>query len=187
MPRGRKRGEPKPKRVSYELLDDKAPEYKLLTRLVKAHHTELRDARIKLAWCTSWRADVDGRQKLGACRRASDLDRELAEHDFVILLHKPFWTSIDVTDHQRAALLDHELCHAGVAHDTTGEPKVDERGRTVFRLVRHNLEEFNEIAERYGLWKRDLEAFAVALKRSRQLDLLDEKKPAAVGAVTHTH
>jgi hypothetical protein len=161
----------KPKKVSYQLLDpaseDGRPLYTLLGELVAAHHEDLRDARIALAWCTSWKADVDGIVTLGKCRRASDLDRELAAWDFIILLREAFWRDPQVTDHQRRALLDHELTHAGLKHDVHGEPVEDERGRKVWRVRKHDLEEFSCIAERYGVWKRDLETFARALDRAR--------------------
>jgi hypothetical protein len=91
----------KPKRVHYELIprDDVAsrPMYALLGELVDKHHRDLCDARIELAWCTSWRPDVDGRVTLGQCRKASDLDRELVAIDFVILLSRPFWRSQQFT------------------------------------------------------------------------------------------
>jgi hypothetical protein len=164
----------KPKRVSYELLTpaEHPAIYKLLASLVVAHHDEIATARIALAWCTSWRADVDGHQKLGQCKKASDLDRELAEYDFVILLQKEFWENEAVSDTQRQALLDHELCHATVKLDShTLEPLEDERGRIVYRLRKHDLEEFVAIAARYGTWKRDLERFARALASSKQASL----------------
>jgi hypothetical protein len=142
--------------------------YAQLDELVTAHHEELAKARIALAWCTSWRPDVDGRVILGKCKKASDLDRELAAFDFVILLRKAFWQHEDVTDSQRLALLDHELCHAAVTHDARGEPVEDERGRIVYRTRKHDLEEFAVIVERYGCYKRDLEQFAAALRRSAQ-------------------
>jgi hypothetical protein len=159
------------KAVSYELLNPDStvgePVYRLLRELVIAHHEHLKDARIALAWCTSWKPDVDGRVTLGKCKKASDLDRELAAYDFIILLKKSFWQDVSVTPDQRRALLDHELCHAGVKCDErTGEPVYDERGRKVYRTVKHDVEEFSAIAERYGHWKRDLEMFAQALNRS---------------------
>jgi hypothetical protein len=158
-------------RVSYELLHADStigePVYRLLRELVLAYHEHLKDARIALAWCTSWKPDVDGRVTLGKCKKASDLDRELAAFDFIILLKKSFWQDLAVTPDQRRALLDHELCHAGVKLDErTGEPVFDERGRKVYRVVKHDVEEFSAIAERYGHWKLDLEHFAQALNRS---------------------
>jgi Putative phage metallopeptidase len=139
--------------------------YALLDDLVAQHHEDLRDARIALAWAHSWKPDVDGRVTLGKCRRAGDLDRELAEFDFVILLRRAFWTHDQVTDAQRAALLDHELCHGGLRYDASGEPVVDERGRKVYRTRRHAIEEFTEVVERHGMWTASLEEFAAALRR----------------------
>lgn len=181
---------PKPKKVSYELIDVKTeigqPMYALLKELVKAHHIDLRYARISLAWCLSWKPDVDGRVTLGKCKKASDLDREMADADFVILLRQDFWSDPRVTDLQRRALLDHELCHAAMKFDGNGDPVEDERGRRVYRTRKHDLEEFAAIAERYGCWKRDIEHFAAALRRSPQgeLDLSDKAPDADATAVT---
>src|SRR5687767_9528167 len=91
----RPRTGPKRKTVHYELIprDNVAYRsmYALLGELIDAHHKDLRDARITLAWCSSWKPDTDGRVILGKCKKASDLDRELAAFDFVILLSRPFW------------------------------------------------------------------------------------------------
>lgn len=162
----------KPKKVSYRLIDragdEGAPMYALLEELVDAYHRDLQQARIALAWCLSWKPDVDGRVTLGKCKRAGDLDRELAAFDVIILLQRSFWQDPLTTDLQRRALVDHELCHASVKYDNDGEPAVDERGRIVYRTRKHDLEEFSEIADRYGCWKRDLEHFARAIDRARQ-------------------
>src|SRR5438105_593835 len=163
--------ESKPKKVSYRLITNGTDEgramYRLLRELVTAHHPDLLGAQIALAWCTSWKPDVDGIVTLGKCKKASDLDRELAVYDFIILLRESFWTDPLVTDAQRRALLDHELCHAAVKLDDHGEPVEDERGRTVYRVRKHSIEEFTEIVERHGTYKRDLETFATALDRAR--------------------
>ncbi len=159
----------KAKKVHYELIERGSivghGMYQLLDDLVASHHPELRDARVALAWCTSWKPDPDGRLVLGKCKRASDLDREFAPFDFVILLLHGFWTHEKVTATQRAALLDHELCHAAVKHDEHGGEMRDERGRIVYRTRKHDIEEFTEIVDRYGTYTRDLEVFARALKR----------------------
>jgi hypothetical protein len=174
------RRSPKPKQVAYTLLErnEHPNEYRLLQKLLAAYHEDVREARFVLAWCRSWKRDVDGHQKLGMCRKATDLDRELAPFDFVVLLNEGFWTDPSVTDEQREALLDHELCHAEVALDKYGSPKRDGRDRLIFRIRRHDVEEFTCIGERHGLWKRDLEQFAAALRRSKkpQPDLLETAK-----------
>jgi Putative phage metallopeptidase len=167
----------KAKKVAYRFIDPKSPEgqplYALLYELVDAHHDDLSkaDTKIALAWNLSWSPDVDGRMTLGKCKRVADLEREIADldaYDFVIILHQEFWTDELVTDLQRRALLDHELMHAAVKLDERGEPMVDERGRTVYRTRKHDLEEFAAIADRYGCWKRDLVQFAEALDRARR-------------------
>jgi hypothetical protein len=162
----------KPKKLSYLLinrLDEKGRVlYDLVDELVDRHHPELREARIALAWNLAWQPDVDGRCILGKCKKASDLDRELMPVDFVIILRREFFEDLRVTDLQRRALLDHELNHAAVKYDADGRPVIDQRGRTVFRIRKHDLEEFAVIAERYGTWKKDIEAFAGALDRARQ-------------------
>lgn len=168
MARRMKREKP----IAYALIDPDSdigrPMYERLHRLIAQHHVELdrTNARIALAWAKSWKADVDGRVTLGKCKKASDLDRELAPYDFVILLNRWFWLDSRVTDEQRQALLDHELMHAAVAYDDAGEIKRDERGRAVFRTRKHDLEEFSDIVDRHGVWKRDIEAFARALRRA---------------------
>lgn len=163
-----------PKRITYEIIEPKTPTgeimYRLLDRLVKNHHHELSNAhaRIALAWCTSWKADVDGRVKLGMCKKASDLDRELSPFDFVILLSRQFWTNTSVTEQQKTALLDHELMHASVKADTTNRDEIahDERGRPIFRIRKHDIEEFQDVVARHGTYKRELERFAQALRRA---------------------
>lgn len=163
-----------PKAVSYTVISQTSdigiPMYELLYSIIDQFHDELSrtNVRIVLAWAISWKADVDGRLVLGKCKKASDLDRELAPFDFVILLNRDFWQNPRVTEQQRLALLDHELMHAAVAYDENGDAKCDERGRTVYRLRKHDLEEFSAIASRHGCWKRDIEAFAQALRLAEQ-------------------
>src|SRR5436189_14073 len=44
---------------------------------------------------------------------------------------------------------------------------LDDLGRRVYRMRRHDLEEFSVIAARYGCYKRDIEHFAQSLDKSR--------------------
>jgi hypothetical protein len=164
----------RPKAVPYVLIPDTSeigkPMYELLWSILDEHHEELgrTEPRIVLAWATAWKPDVDGRLVLGKCKKVSDLDRELAPFDFVILLNRDFWLNPRVTTLQRRALLDHELCHCAITFDENGDPKVDERGRTVYRTRKHTIEEFTEVVNRYGCYKNDIEAFAQALARAER-------------------
>jgi len=157
MKRPKKAGAPKT--VSYVLIPPTSaigqPMYERLYALIDDHHEDLSrtNVRVALAWATAWKPDVDGRLTLGKCKKASDLDRELAPYDFVILLNRDFWQNPNVTDAQRQALLDHELMHAAIVYDEQGDPKVDERDRTCFRIRKHDIEEFADIVSRHGCYK----------------------------------
>ena len=167
------------KKVSYRLIPDDAEHahmHRLLNELIIEHHAHLKDARIALAWHKGWTADKDGRVTLGKCKRATDLDRQLAKFDFVIILNREFWTHPDVTEVQRRALVDHELYHAEIARDDASEPIEDETGRIVYRIRKHDIEEFASIVERYGCYKHDLENFAAALFRSPQQQMFAAEK-----------
>jgi len=178
----------KPRKISYQLIpEDERPEmYDLLNELIGAYHDHLATARIALAWCYSWKPDPDGRMVLGKCKKASDLDRQLHDRDFVILLHAASWDGPEFTALHRRALLDHELCHADVVIDPeSGDPVLNEAGRQVFRIRKHDLEEFRCVVDRHGLWKSDIEEFAkVCAERSRTPLFNDEdEKPVGLKLV----
>jgi|SRR5712664_476775 len=160
---------PKPKKVNFELIvNEEGEPYRLLREVRSQFHEELEEARIALAWRKSLKADVDGRLVLGKCVKASDLQRELADWDFVILLNQEVWVNSEFTADKKRALLDHELCHAAPVVNEEDEQKLDERGRLVWRVRKHDIEEFQGIVERHGCYKRDLERFAEALLKSKE-------------------
>lgn len=167
----------KPRKVSYSLISptDEPELYDLLHELVARYHDHLINARIALAWCNSWKPNADGQLTLGKCRKATDLDRQLHERDFVILLNQQAWNGAGFDDHKRRALLDHELCHADVEVDEDGEPVVNAAGRTIYRIRKHDLEEFQAIVERYGCWKGDIAEFAKAALDKKKLPLLADQ------------
>ena len=193
----------KPKAVPYRLIHpeshDGARFYGWLHDLLETYHQDVMDARFALAWHTGWNPDDDGHLTLGQCRKSSDLEREIqdvAAFDFVILLNQNFFEDALVTDLQRRAVLDHELCHAAVKLDDDRHPVIDERGRVQYRIRKHDLEEFSTIAERYGCWKRDIEAFAKSLAKARdehewvgfsglQSQLLAVGAPVALEQIVH--
>lgn len=179
---------PKSKRkpVKFELIEQYedrrtrllAEPYRTMQGVADANHPHLKEARIALAWRKDWTADRDGHVVLGKCKKASDLDRELTPWDFVILLNADVWP--DLTDAQREAILDHELCHAAVVYGDDGRPKRDERGRVCYRVRKHDVEEFYEVVKRHGTFKRDLEEFAKVLLERKATPLFgDEDGPVA--------
>lgn len=158
------------RKVSVELLTRLAnPEiYGMMDKLRKRNHHHVRKAKIGLAWKKSIKPDKDGHILLGKCIKAGDLQRELADYDFIILLNKEVWEHEKFGSKRQKALLDHELCHAAQAYDKHGKRMKNDRGKYVFRVRHHDVEEFSEIVERHGIWKHDLEVFAEALLKGKR-------------------
>jgi hypothetical protein len=109
----------KPKKIKFLLIEPYAvppPQpYVLMQEIREAHHHETRYASVALAWALETKPDADGHIVLGKCVKASDLQRELVDFDFVILLNKEVWDDPKFTVEKKKALLDHELMHAAVA------------------------------------------------------------------------
>jgi hypothetical protein len=169
---------PKPKSVNFELIPpmdgDHEPEpHKILREIRNKFHKDLDQAKIALAWRKKLKADKDGHLTLGKCVKASDLSRALAPFaDFVILLNREVWRDMDFTDKKKKALIDHELCHAAPVFNKFGHQAYDEEGRAIWRMRRHDIEEFTEIVERHGFYKHDLEMFAKAVLAKKQTPIL---------------
>lgn len=178
----------RPPTVAYTLLTDHTASamYRRLRELIDRYHGELREARIALGFCTAWKLDVDGIQKLGMARRASDLDRELHAWDFVLLFNREFWEHPQTTAIVRDALLDHELTHCTVRRDPeTHAPMENDRGKILYRIRKHDLEEFTVIVQRYGIYRHEIDAMAracaIALQQPK-LPLEEERSGAAPDA-----
>jgi hypothetical protein len=154
----------KVKAINYSLIEDKDSEpYRILRDLVAQHHTDVAEANFAVAYRHGWKADKDGKLVLGKCQKASDLSRELADYDFIIILNSEVWNSPEFGHAEKVALMDHELSHAAVATDENGEAKQDDRGRLVYRVRKHDLEEFQAVVRRRGFYHRDLQEFAAVV------------------------
>jgi hypothetical protein len=171
-----------PKKVAFQLIDpNERPEplpYILLREIRAEQHFETADAKIALAWQKGIKPDADMRLMLGRCVRATDLQRELVDLDYVILLNREVWEDGDFVREKQAALLDHELCHAARSIDSDGVPRIDTKGRPVWRTRGHDIEEFREVVERHGCYKGDLERFAEALFKRKRIPLFASIEPA---------
>ena len=167
-----------PKKVLFELIkpDDvflSGQPYELLAEIRSEHHFDTAKANIALAWKKGTKPNADGHLVLGRCVKASDLQRELVDYDFVIVLNREVWEDPEFDRDKKLALLDHELCHAARAVGDDGEEKIDTKGRPVWRVRGHDIEEFTEIVNRRGLWKRDLEKFGEAILAKKKAPLFE--------------
>jgi hypothetical protein len=164
----------KPKKVNFRVLDRKDHDgqepYRIMDDYVRRFHRHLEGARIALAWKFNVKPNRDGQLCLGKARKAADLDRALHEYDFVIFLTRSAWDEMQSA--QREALVDHELAHCEVVREKDGSVKEDEDGRTVYRIKRHDVEEFQAVIERHGLYKKDLEEFVEAARQKKDQPLL---------------
>lgn len=159
-----------PKAVNYEFIEDLESEpYKILDEM-RHFHEDIKEAAIALAWQKNITPDTDNHLLLGKCVKVSDLQKEFAAYDFIIILNREVWEDLEFGEDRKRALLDHELCHAAGAYDKDG-PKYDERGRRVFRVRGHDIEEFHIIVKRHGCYKQDLEFFAEALLKKQKQPL----------------
>lgn len=137
----------------------------LVKRLVVQHHGHLAGERIRCVF-RSEHAKDGGKAVLGKARKVSGLNAFLSGNDdeayFVIEIANDIW--LGMNDAERLALVDHELSHCGI--------KVNAKTFEQTLVIRpHDLEEFNAIVERHGLWRRDVKDFLTAA--SGQLPLVE--------------
>jgi Putative phage metallopeptidase len=156
----------------YDLIEEKTEPYTVLAEARELWHTDLDDAAIALAWERKIRADTDGHVRLGKCVRVTELYREFSDFNFIIVLNREVWESPEFGRERKLALIDHELCHAAPAlDDDTGEQKRDAAERLIWRIRKHDIEEFRSVVSHHGCYKRDLEMFAEALLRKNSPSL----------------
>lgn len=164
----------KPKIVNFELVKGlteagyPTEPYEILAEVRNQSHPDLSDADIALAWRKSTKPDKDGHLVLGKCKKVGDLQKEFIPFDFIILLNREVWDDPEFTPDKKRALIDHELCHADISLDKEGIPKEDDRGRLVYRMKKHDIEEFHAIVDRHGLYKADLVRFAETLLKKKK-------------------
>ncbi len=150
-------------------------------------HGHLREAQVLLLMVSGKKADGDGRLELGKARKANNLLQFLSNAgsqpcvDFLVELNIDQWP--DLSDRQKAALLDHELTHCGVTIGGTilaegkvqafvnrlGEDHIDScdmgEGKTLVRYrkrkgkAKPGTEAYGEQPLVYRIRKHDIEEF----------------------------
>lgn len=140
-------------------------------------HAALKDVELRYVWRDKASKSKD-RLVLAKARKVGGLnaflaqtetaDTEMAANDpmFVVEVAEDTWLLLD--DHQRVALIDHELCHLNVDFDGDGEPVLSIRG--------HDLEEFACIVRRRGLWKSDVATFGAEVAQQLALAIEDAER-----------
>lgn len=147
----------------------------IAAELIAEVHPHLRQAHILYLFTTQTQkkceAVVLGKaKKLSALQKflASGLESVESGHDFILQFDVNEWK--ELTESQRRALVDHELCHCGV-------------GDSGWKLKGHDIEEFRAVIERHGDWKRDVRAF---IETAQQLPLVQSERGLADSDTTVT-
>lgn len=139
--------------------------------LYNPRHDHLRDARIGWLWTTADNTNRD-RVVAGECQLVQPVQRKwgsarahwLWQHwfgeapHFVITISAPIAAELD--DWSFCALIEHELCHAAQDVSEFGEPRFGSQGLPIFRVVSHDVEQFNDVVERYGPAASDVATMA---------------------------
>lgn len=122
--------------------------------IIPVFHTHLTNA--KIAYLFKQHVGGRGVTLSGKTKLASAQLKFLSDMDFIIELNHSWWTGASLP--ARVALVDHELSHCGI----------DDSEK--WCAVSHDIEEFNSIVQRWGLWHHGVKQFADVL--TQQLDLL---------------
>jgi hypothetical protein len=163
----KKKPEKKVKKDRYALVPTDDPAYRLMGEIRAASHSTLEGVDIVLVWERGIKPDRDGHYVLGRCRKVTDLEKQFRKHDFTILLNEEAWAVAH--EDMKKAVLDHELAHAGVCSRDDGEKR--------FYVRKHDLEDFEEIVKRHGLWNSQTQNFVCAALERSQLEIFAEEKP----------
>lgn len=82
----------------------------------------------------------------GKCSRTDGKWKYLTDYDYVIEMWNGFWNSS--SDNQKKALLYHELMHI--------KCKETNRGKIIWSIRKHDVEEFVSVIENFGIWNPTL-------------------------------
>jgi hypothetical protein len=121
----------------------------LAQELVREHHPDLQDARIGIIFRETV-AYSRGNPVLGHAQKTPEMMQVYLDFDFVIWIAADAWA--DMNESRRKALIDHLLCHCKMVEG-------------VATMVGHDIEEFEAIINRHGLWSSNLVRIADTIKQ----------------------
>lgn len=124
-----------------------APEVRQIAEeLISAYHPHLADEEITYVF-RSKAANKGSKIVLAMARKIRGLVSFLSRKsdDDYFLMEVAFDTWGKLNDTSKKAVVDHELCHFGITEDG------------VRYIIPHDLEEFNAVVQRYGLWREGQE------------------------------
>jgi hypothetical protein len=152
-----------PKKTVYELVDPDNDErglprnaiYQRLNRIIAQHHPDLAECRFLILFHIDVKADKDNRLRLAWVQTMNEESALISGKDVKLTINKQFWIAPETLESDQDMVLDHECCHIRPDTNEEGEQKTDERGRKLYRMRGHEVEEFVEIIERHGYQRRN--------------------------------
>ena len=151
--------------VEWVPVDDEVIE--MAKEAIEQWHPDLADASIAFIFRTE-APQSNGRITYGAASRIKPEHQLLGlDHDFLIWLAQDKWYTL--TDAQRMALVDHELCR--LTYNEKDQPK----------LVDHDIQEFACVIERHGFWWPNPERFIEAVQAA--MPMMELRRGGRVEAV----
>lgn len=140
-------------------------------------HFPLHEHEVRFGWLMrTTPKEKGGRTELGSVHDVKtmfqggfkDLGLQLVETmlgylpQYLVIIDAQWWQH--ASDHEKSALIYHELSHVKQAVDKFGALKYDRDGYPVWRIVGHDVEAFNAEVRRYGTWAPDLQQFSDTLR-----------------------
>ena len=142
--------------------------------VIKEHHPKLDEWGCRIGFVFQEKATkVGGKTKAASITKISPALHIHLDLDYLVKIAEDVWEGLD--SQQRRALIDHELCHILF-------------GNNGWTIKAHDIEEFKEIIDRYGLWRNDLmyvaDSFVEAQRQLTFITLEHEGKVVTVDADT---
>ena len=111
----------------------------------RAELSDLKVSNVKIGYLESDKAKKTGRTHLvyGECIKVKDADKWCNPYDFLIVIYQPNVLYSDFDEKQLEILIFHELLHIEIG--------VDKAGEEVYRIRKHDIEDFRLVTDEYGL------------------------------------
>lgn len=103
----------------------------------------IKDSRARIAYLQSDSAKKDGKDRVvhGECEKVAAKNQWAIDYDFTITLF--YNNNIGMSEDQIRVLIFHELLHVGIDYRDDGSE--------VYSTRKHDLQDFKEIVDRYGV------------------------------------
>lgn len=124
--------------------------------LIPKYHTHLINSRIAYLFKNK-ELKKAGKTVIATANKCSPKEQALKAYDgedpfdFVIIVSYPIWNKLN--EHQKEAIIDHELCHCWVEEI---ESDSEEAGDKKNKILAHDYEEFGSVLDRHGTYLPDL-------------------------------